>query len=167
MDRDGGKRRAFICGLGMAGAWIALMAICRRSAERTDWLTGAGDRDAFRQRMKRKRRIGALVLARLRNLGAVNRTLGYRAGDEAISRAAEVLRGCWRRSGDLYRIGGRTFVLVLPRQEESSLERMAGQSTRLYGTGAAGDTLAVTWAVGPDTVQALLRQAEADMARVS
>lgn len=167
MNRDGAKRRAFICGLGMAGVWIALMAICRRSAERTDWLTGAGDRDAFRQRLKRNRRAGALVLARLRNLGAVNRTLGYRAGDEAISRAAEVLRGCWGRSGDLYRIGGRTFVLVLPRQEAASLEHMAGRSTQLYGTGAAGETLVLSWAVGPDNVQALLRQAEAEMSRVS
>ena len=166
MDRDWAKRRAFICGLGMAGAWIALMAICRRSAERTDWLTGAGDRDAFRQRLKGRRYTGALVLARLRNLGAVNRTQGYRAGDEAISRAAEVLRRCWGRSGDLYRIGGRTFVLVLPRQETSALEHMAGQSARLYGTGAAGDTLVLTWAVGPDTLQALLGQAKAEMSRV-
>lgn len=166
MDRNGAKRRAFICGLGMAGAWIALMAICRRSAEGTDWLTGAGDQDAFRQRLKRNRRAGALVLARLRNLGAVNRTLGYRAGDEALSRAAEVLRGCWGRSGDLYRIGGRTFVLVLPRQEASALEHIAGRSERLYGTGAAGDTLVVTWAVGPDTLQALLGQAKAEMSRV-
>ena len=49
----------------------------------------------------------------------------------------------------------------------SALEHMAGQSARLYGTGAAGDTLVLTWAVGPDTLQALLGQAKAEMSRVS
>lgn len=158
MDRVGVKR-AIVCGLGMAGACIAIMAACRRSAGGTDWLTGAGDRAAFRN-ILRKSAPGGIVLARLRGLGHINRTQGYRAGDEAISRAAKALRMGSGTGGALYRIGGRTFVLVLPRRSWGTPELAAARSVRAYGPGNAGERLDVGWAAGPGTVSELLSRAQ-------
>ena len=159
MDRVG-VNQAIACGLGMAGVCIALLAACRRSAGGTDWLSGAGDRAAFRS-MRKRRVPGGVVLARLRGVAHINRTQGYRAGDEAISRAAEALRMGGGTCGALYRIGGCTFVLVLPRRSCGTPELAAARSVRAYGLGNAGVRLDVGWAAGPGTVSELLSRARA------
>ena len=142
-----------------AAALLGALALGRvRAEENTDWLTGAKNGAAFRRFLRRRWYAGGLVLARLQGLDELNRTLGYRAGDEALVRAAQTLRACGP-GGRLYRIGGCTFALVLPAGKKGGPERAACQSTRAYGAGEAGDRLAVSWAAGPGRAAELLRQA--------
>ena len=154
------RRWAVVCGLGMAVLWGSAAVRARRTAAATDWLTGAGDRAAFRRALERKRPVRGLVLAKLWGMEQVNQIRGYRAGDEIIARAAESLRLVCGDGSDLYRIGGCTFVAVLPGGNGPAPDRAAARSARIYGAGQAGERLMVSWAAGPGTVQRLFRQAD-------
>ena len=53
------------------------------------------------------------ITADVNGLKAVNDTQGHAAGDELIQGAADCLRGCFGRYGDIYRIGGDEFAGML------------------------------------------------------
>lgn len=159
MDRAW-RKRAVVCGFGMAALWGIIAAASHHTAVATDWLTGAGNRAAFRRALERKRPAGGLVLAKLWGMERVNQTMGYRAGDETIAHAAESLRLVCGAGSVLYRIGGRTFVVVLPKGNGPAPDQAAARSVQAYGAGQAGERLMVSWAEGPGTVQRLFRQAD-------
>ena len=154
------RKRAVVCGLGMAALWGICAITSRHTTVATDWLTGAGNRAAFRRALERKRPAGGLVLAKLWGMERLNQVMGYRAGDEALTHAAESLRLVCGAGSNLYRIGGRTFVVVLSGGNSPAPNQAAARSAQAYGAGQAGERLMVSWAEGPGTVQRLFRQAD-------
>lgn len=85
---------------------------------RTDGLTGLGNRIAFDQRMglletSLDDEIG-LLLIDVNGLKRLNDTRGHDAGDALLRIVAERLRQCmYGITGELYRIGGDEFVILL------------------------------------------------------
>src|SRR5919199_1562184 len=74
--------------------------------------------DAEVARSRRYTRPLALVIFDLDELKAVNDTQGHAAGDEAIKRVADVLRGTIRTGDNAFRIGGDEFAVILPEATE-------------------------------------------------
>ena len=88
------------------------------AASFTDQSTGLLNRRAFEEEkarlsMSSLREDFAYVTADVNGLKTVNDNLGHAAGDELIQGAAECLRGCLGRYGDIYRIGGDEFAAML------------------------------------------------------
>lgn len=67
----------------------------------------------------------AYVTVDLNGLKTANDTLGHAAGDEMIRGAAECLKACLGRYGQVYRIGGDEFAAILRVSEAKLAETMA------------------------------------------
>lgn len=85
---------------------------------RTDGLTGLGNRIAFDQRMSQLETSLAdevgLLLIDVNGLKRLNDTRGHDAGDALLRIVAERLRQCmYDIDGEIYRIGGDEFVILL------------------------------------------------------
>jgi two-component system, cell cycle response regulator len=90
-----------------------------RDVSLTDELTGLLNRRGFihmaEQQMRLVRRSGrpcSVVFADLDGLKRINDEFGHAEGDKAISAAADVLRGVFRESDLLGRIGGDEFTVL-------------------------------------------------------
>lgn len=84
----------------------------------TDELTGLYNRRGFfalaEQQfriLKRTRRKACLIYIDLDGLKAINDTMGHETGDNYIRAAGEVLKGCFRDSDIIARVGGDEFVV--------------------------------------------------------
>jgi diguanylate cyclase (GGDEF)-like protein len=85
----------------------------------TDPLTGCFNRRVFRElvdglRSGREGPQGAVLMLDMDDLKYINDRQGHAAGDEAIRRAAEAIRGHTRASDIVVRWGGDEFVVVIP-----------------------------------------------------
>jgi diguanylate cyclase (GGDEF)-like protein len=85
----------------------------------TDPLTGCFNRRVFRElvdelRSGRQPPRGVVLMLDLDDLKDVNDRHGHAAGDEAIRRAAEAIRGHTRGTDIVVRWGGDEFVIVIP-----------------------------------------------------
>ena len=85
----------------------------------TDPLTGCFDRRVFRElvdgvRSGREGMQGAVLMLDMDGLKDINDRQGHAAGDEAIRRAAEAIRGHTRATDIVVRWGGDEFVVVIP-----------------------------------------------------
>ena len=95
-----------------------------------DSLTGLMNRRRFREELdsqlalrRRYGGVGALLLIDMDRLKAVNDTRGHGAGDVALRRVAEAMRGRFRSTDVLARLAGDEFAVLLPNAE--SHEAMA------------------------------------------
>ena len=87
-----------------------------------DALTQVHNRFTFDRRLEalwnlavRRREPLALLLIDVDHFKRLNDSHGHVAGDQALRRTADALRGCMRRSSDvLARYGGEEFVVLLP-----------------------------------------------------
>jgi len=86
-----------------------------------DALTGLRNRRSFEQELEAHRAravrygdAGAVIIIDLDHFKLINDTLGHRAGDDAITRAAEILRARLRETDVLARLGGDEFAVLLP-----------------------------------------------------
>jgi diguanylate cyclase (GGDEF)-like protein len=106
------------------------VALLTRAAN-FDEMTDLPNRRRFAEEVRRRlsenndNAEGALVLLGLDDLKAVNDSLGRRAGDEVLTRAAEVLRGHAPANTELARLEGDEFVLFLPGTEPRRAEASA------------------------------------------
>lgn len=57
----------------------------------------------------------------------INDHLGHRIGDRVLKVVAERLLGCWRGQGQVARLGGDKFLLILEKQENMDLEAIANR----------------------------------------
>ncbi|MGA2037089.1 MAG: PAS domain S-box protein [Acidimicrobiales bacterium] len=111
-----------------------------------DALTGLLNRRSFehevaahRARSVRYGGGGAAIMLDLDHFKFINDTLGHRAGDETVARAANVLRSRLRETDVLARLGGDEFAVLLPRADaprallvaEELLEALRGETVQL------------------------------------
>ncbi|MDJ1176429.1 two-component system response regulator [Roseofilum capinflatum] len=57
----------------------------------------------------------------------VNDHLGHRIGDQVLKVVAERLSGCWRGQGQVARLGGDKFLLILEEVENTDIEAIANR----------------------------------------
>ena len=113
-----------------------------------DSLTGLMNRRRFREELdsqlallNRYGGLGALLLIDLDRLKAVNDTRGHGAGDVALRRVAEAMRGRFRSTDILARLAGDEFAVLLPSTEgreamnlaETLISRLAADEVASWG----------------------------------
>jgi diguanylate cyclase (GGDEF)-like protein len=140
------------------GAMHALDQVQRQAA--LDGLTGLPNRRSFENTVRglRPTRYG-LLLADLDRFKAINDTFGHAAGDQALRRFADVLRGCLRDADLPCRLGGEEFVVAVPDADATEaavvaerLRAALAESAR----GAAGPSFTVSIGVADSTMAATL-----------
>lgn len=86
-------------------------------AARTDVLTGLLNRRGYEELLADragKPYAGSLVVIDLNNLKPLNDTHGHEAGDAALQLVARALRGSFRVTDPIFRMGGDEFLVILP-----------------------------------------------------
>ena len=99
------------------------------SASFVDQSTQLLNRRAFEEKKAELAQAGlkedfVYITADLNGLKAVNDNLGHTAGDELIRGAADCLKECFGKYGDVYRIGGDEFAAMLRMSEPVLKENM-------------------------------------------
>ncbi|MBM3807970.1 MAG: GGDEF domain-containing protein [Acidimicrobiia bacterium] len=99
---------------------------------RTDTLTGLANRRAMQERghvelkfAKRSSAPVSVILCDLDHFKNINDRHGHEAGDAALVRVAQVLRGALRESDALGRWGGEEFIAVLPATDAAGAREVA------------------------------------------
>jgi diguanylate cyclase (GGDEF)-like protein len=135
-------------------------------ASQTDHLTGLGNRRYFQERLEeefaRANRHGlslSLLMIDVDGLKEINDRGGHRAGDLALRRAATAIREGSRLSDVAARWGGDEFVLLAPSTGLEEARRVGERIRALMGTGAEGESRAVTVSVGVSTIDGAGRTA--------
>jgi diguanylate cyclase (GGDEF)-like protein len=118
-----------------AGALQALEQVQRQAS--LDGLTGLPNRRTFEDGVRRLRTAGrryGVLLADLDRFKTINDTFGHAAGDQALRRFADVLRGCLREQDLPCRFGGEEFAVAIPGADAAETAAIA---ERLRGALAA------------------------------
>jgi diguanylate cyclase (GGDEF)-like protein len=115
------------------------------------------------------------IAIELRSLAHLNDTYGYEAGDQVLAAFGRFLMDCARASDIPARVSGNKFGVILPdtskRGAYTMVERLAQSvsTSPLMGDSRLDGALVVSFGVsgypwGADTVGAIIRQAEIEMA---
>ena len=143
-----------------------------------DELTGLRNRRGFLavaepliQIAQRKRRDMALLYIDLDNMKAINDRHGHAAGDQALIETAELLRGTFRDSDIVARMGGDEFCVLLSQNGIEAKAVMDRLEDRLKARHAAGLQPAISLSVGVakyhwderSSIETLIDQADAAM----
>jgi diguanylate cyclase (GGDEF)-like protein len=84
----------------------------------TDVMTGAYNRNAYEERLKKLRKPSAnlrditVIVIDVNGLKKINDTYGHHTGDEALKTVASFLEVSIGEKADIYRIGGDEFVCI-------------------------------------------------------
>ncbi|MBO4609863.1 MAG: sensor domain-containing diguanylate cyclase [Lachnospiraceae bacterium] len=94
----------------------------------TDRLTDCFNRRAYEDKLSELSNFGiskdfVYIAVDINGLKKVNDTLGHQAGDEMICGAATLLKNCYKEYGNVYRIGGDEFAVMIQCDEEKLEER--------------------------------------------
>lgn len=94
----------------------------------TDRLTDCYNRRAYEDKLKEYENFGMskdfiYIAVDINGLKKANDTLGHQAGDELICGAANLLKNCFKEYGNVYRIGGDEFAVMIQCDEEKLEER--------------------------------------------
>ncbi len=150
--------------------------LARVAAEaRTDTLTGLLNRRGFDERatveLAHARREGssiALASFDLDYFKRVNDEWGHDAGDRVLARFGALLAQCSREVDAVARVGGEEFAVLLPGADGDAAaafsERIRGEfavALRADALPPTGVSAGVAVAAVPDTIERLLRQADA------
>lgn len=124
-----------LCAIVLVIMLLAVRIIIARtraltSASFIDQSTQLLNRRAFEEKKAELAQTGlkadfVYVTADLNGLKRVNDNLGHTAGDELIKGAADCLKECFGKYGDVYRIGGDEFAAMLRLSDEGLKEAMA------------------------------------------
>jgi diguanylate cyclase (GGDEF)-like protein len=150
--------------IGQAGLAVqnALAYDATDALSRMDPLTGLQNRREFDRvlqqevdRASRYQRFVSLVMVDIDNFKAINDQRGHPAGDWALQRVSELLRGDRLRGSDAaFRIGGEEFAIVLTETDKpgalimAERLRQATEAMKLFGDGV-GVTLSLGVATFP------------------
>ncbi|MCR5619458.1 MAG: sensor domain-containing diguanylate cyclase [Lachnospiraceae bacterium] len=94
----------------------------------TDRLTDCYNRRAYEEKLTDYSNFGmkddfVYIAVDINGLKKVNDTLGHQAGDELIVGAATLLKNCYKELGNVYRIGGDEFAIMIHCDEKKLEER--------------------------------------------
>ena len=100
----------------------------------TDRLTDCYNRRAYEDKLNEYKNFGmsndfVYIAVDINGLKKANDTLGHQAGDELICGAATLLKNCFKEFGNVYRIGGDEFA-VMVQCDENKLEERKNTLTR-------------------------------------
>ena len=133
-------------------AGLGVSVLMRRDAKlhvaaMTDPLTGLYNRRAFVQLIshdwERAQRRGSTLLLFYMDLDRfkqINDTFGHKAGDEALCDMAEILRGCFRTTDVIARMGGDEFAVACDASAESpaAIEERLAEAVSRHNRGDPG-----------------------------
>jgi diguanylate cyclase (GGDEF)-like protein len=93
-----------------------------------DRVTGLHNRVYFEESLQRLNEscqvpVG-IVICDIDGLKLVNDTFGHQAGDELLSRAATIIKDCFSGIGEVARVGGDEFAVILPNRESVEIEEI-------------------------------------------
>jgi diguanylate cyclase (GGDEF)-like protein len=124
-------------------------------AAREDPVTGLRNRRGFDEtfdleveRARRGSRSLTLLLGDLDHFKRVNDRLGHPRGDDALRRAAEILRATNRRIDLVARVGGEEFAVLLPDSDERGAHIAAERMRHAIREGFADDPVPLTISFG-------------------
>lgn len=81
----------------------------------------------------------------LNGLKRANDSLGHAAGDELLCAAADCMRECFKAHGNVYRIGGDEFVIILTQEVTSLPDRLEAFDKRVASWhGKLVDTMTIS-----------------------
>jgi len=93
-----------------------------------DQLTGLYNRRFFEEELNRldtARNLPiSIIMGDVNGLKLVNDSLGHVAGDELLRKSAELIKSVCRADDIIARIGGDEFVVLLPKTDESEVEKI-------------------------------------------
>jgi diguanylate cyclase (GGDEF)-like protein len=127
----------------------------------TDPLTGCFNRRVFRDlvdglRSGREGLQGAVLMLDMDDLKEINDRQGHAAGDEAIRRAAETIRGHTRSTDIVVRWGGDEFVVVIPGASGAYAQTRRNEVVEsLVGAGLAASAGLAVYEEGKDIMTAV------------
>jgi diguanylate cyclase (GGDEF)-like protein len=103
----------------------------------TDLLTGCYNRNAYRNDTENWEHLKdvLLVTCDLNNLKQCNDTLGHAYGDLYITDSASMLKKIFSNHGNVYRIGGDEFVIIIPNRHKCNISVLLAELTeeqRIY-----------------------------------
>ena len=141
----------------LARAWrISYLTAADQAA--TDSLTGLANRRVFfaevESEITRQRRyagVFSLAVLDLDGFKALNDSKGHRAGDEALTLVAEVLRARARKSDSLGRIGGDEFGVLMPNTRDMDCTTMLHDLCASIAQKTAAADCPVTASIGCKT----------------
>ncbi len=100
----------------------------------------------------------ALVVVQLDDLGEVNRSRGFAAGDDFLQAVAAVMQRCaTRHSGLAFRASGRRLALLLPGMGQEQGEQIAAELRQELSEGPRVSVAATAWRAGEDSEQVIER----------
>ena len=132
---------AILALIALAGGWVAVGAgyrsVARQQAlaARRDDLTGLPNRRALHQHMSRLVEDGtpfSVIAADLTRLKEINDTLGHEAGDLLIVEAASRLRIAAHGVGEVHRLGGDEFTVLVPHGTAAESDAVLRRITRAF-----------------------------------
>jgi diguanylate cyclase (GGDEF)-like protein len=96
-----------------------------------DMLTGCYNRNAYRNDTENLTKLDdiLLVICDLNNLKKCNDTLGHAYGDQYIVDSAKILKKIFEDYGNVYRIGGDEFCIVIHDSHRCSMEILLAELT--------------------------------------
>ena len=96
----------------------------------TDSMTEVQNRNAYEERLKKLRKPNAnisritVIVVDVNGLKEINDSYGHFSGDDAIKTVAKALRDTIGLKGDIYRIGGDEFLVLIPGITENLFQSM-------------------------------------------
>lgn len=127
----------------------------------TDSLTGLLNRcllePSLEQMLNRHHRTGesaSLVLFDIDQFKGINDSFGHQAGDDVLSRIAELLRNRLRDSDQIFRIGGEEFVALLPGTDQDAATEVAQEIRSSIAEERFSDLILATVSGGVASIEA-------------
>lgn len=85
----------------------------------------------------------------INNLKLCNDTMGHKAGDEHLRKGAEIIKNAFKDCGEVYRIGGDEFVVMIRKPKSEIIAKCTGMlelEQTIYNEGAEeGFPIGIAW----------------------
>lgn len=160
--------------VGLLAASLRELLTHERAEARTDPLTRVSNSRAFREAAvaaiaRQRRNLGHLTAAYIDidHFKVVNDTLGHQVGDTVLREVADTLASRARLTDTVARLGGDEFAIILPDTDTAGAARMLADVTSALdalvedrGWPISFSIGAVTWAVPPADVDAMLQRTD-------